>query len=558
MEVGIESAEDTENDDDDETEEDFEENKRRIEQALGVRRSNGIDIYDVLGRRPGAVDYEEDYKRDEYAFPLRRNDVDLSSYQSRKAMMLERKTISIMEVNSLMDMKDNLEVEGISPYMARVNKPFKEFGAIFRLEGVLVDISALEFRAWYRVAANVNMKPPSQEDVRFASVQNAEYAISRIFHWTNDYLLCREIASIHSRFLKEEVEAALNTSSTEGSLDHTKPTNARVTQELETSDSLESTVVDYRSEQQDLTRNMYIVFAEKYGFRRPTEAELEIALQLPPRTAVEDVFEWPSERNSVESLVSALKQVYESERIKLNKSKQSRTKKESIVKNASPDVFVGDDLHLPVTDGAISWIKALLDVEMPCGVVSFLDAESVDLIMKKTGLASLIPPDKRVTSSSGYDRDTFQQLGSCLRIDRRPDMCVVFDGNADALNAARDNEMKSVGMTCVYPSYELLAADMTARNFDYLSAMNVRRLFGGRENQEPLLQVAIQEPSRPKRKLMTMYPDDERPEESDDEDYRVYNEDVDRYYGDDKYAPRRSVPTDGVIYDEKNDSDLFQ
>lgn len=45
------------------------------------------------------------------------------------------------------------------------------------------------------------------------------------------------------------------------------------------------------------------------------------------------------------------------------------------------------------------------------------------------------------------------------------DMCVVFDGNADALNKARDNEMKSVGMTCVYPSYELLAADMTARNF---------------------------------------------------------------------------------------------
>jgi hypothetical protein len=228
-----------------------------------------------------------------------------------------------------------------------------------------------------------------------------------------------------------------------------------------------------------------------------------------------------------------------------------------VVTSDTPDSR-GDDLHLTVTDGAISWIKALLDVEMPCGVVSHLDEESVDPIMKKTGLASLISPAKRVTSSSGYDRDTYQQLGACLRIDRRPDMCVVFDGNADALIAARDNEMKSVGMTCVYPSYELLAADMTARNFDYLTAMNVRRLFGGRENQEPLLQVAMQEPSRPKRKLMTMYPDDERPDESDDDDYRPYNEDVDRYYGDDKYVPQRSVPTDGVIYNAKNDSDLFQ
>jgi hypothetical protein len=38
---------------------------------------------------------EEDYKRDKYAFRPRRNDVDLSSYQSRKAVILERKSISI-------------------------------------------------------------------------------------------------------------------------------------------------------------------------------------------------------------------------------------------------------------------------------------------------------------------------------------------------------------------------------------------------------------------------------------------------------------------------------
>lgn len=547
-------------------EDDFEENQRRIEQALGVRRPKGIDIYDALGRRPGDRDYEDDYKRDEYAFPLRRSDVDLSSYQLRKAMMLERTSISIMEVNSLMDMKDNLEVEGISPYMARVNKPFKEFGAIFRLEGVLVDISALEFRAWYRVAADVNMNPPSREDVRFASVQNAEYAVSRIFHWTNDYLLCREIAEIHSRFLKEEVKAALDSTATGaflGKTERDEKTIIKDSSEKESSESFEHNSVEYfKKQKEDLTKKMYIAFAEKYGFRKPTDSELEIAIQLPPLTAVEVVFEWSSERNPIDNIVAVLKQIYESERRKMNKSLAGVNK--DVVATTEATMDPEGEALLTVTDGAVSWINALIDVEMPCGLISYLDEESVDLIMKKTGLATLIPPEQRVTLSSGYTRDTFQQLGACLRIDRRPDMCVVFDGNADALNAARDNEMKSVGMTSVYPSYELLAADMTARNFDYLTAMNIRRLFGGRENQEPLLQVLIQEPDRPKRKLMTMYPDDERGDDlrrDDKDDFYVddtYRDDADRYYGDDKYVPQQSSPADGVLYDEGNGSDLFQ
>ncbi len=49
----IERADKTVNDkDNEETEEDFEANKRRNETDLGVRRSNGNDFYDVLGRRP--------------------------------------------------------------------------------------------------------------------------------------------------------------------------------------------------------------------------------------------------------------------------------------------------------------------------------------------------------------------------------------------------------------------------------------------------------------------------------------------------------------------------
>jgi beta-phosphoglucomutase-like phosphatase (HAD superfamily) len=323
---------------------------------------------------------------------------------------------------------------------------------------------------------------------------------------------------------------------------------------------------------------MYIIFAEKYGFRKPTASELDIAIQLSPVQAVEDVFEWAREGNPVSNMVSALKGIYDLERSKLD-----------VFKPTGPDVFSMDDARssseneeaeVVVVDGAISWIKALLDVEMPCGLVSYLDAEIVNLIMDKAGLTNLIPIDQRVSASSGYGRDAFQQLGASLRIDRRPDMCVVFDGNADALMAARDNEMKSIGMTSIYPSYELLAADTTARNFEYLTAMNIRRLFGERDNQEPLLQEYRQEPTRPSRPVMTMYPEDEKPHADDvvkdgyeNDDYDDFNfdgaryyddgSDKDRYYGDDKYKSKYSnkdmPPDGGVIYgDDESDSDLFQ
>ena len=565
QEVGMETTDDEE-EPEEEPEEDFEDNKRRIEQALGVKRpEDGIDILDALGRRPGEVKYEDDYKTEEYMFPVRKSGVDLSSYQSRKAMVLERRSLSIMEVNSLMDMKDNLEAEGISPYMARINKPFREFGAIFRLEGVLVDISFLEFRAWKRVAENVNMKPPSRDDVRLASVQTAEYAVSRIFYWTNDYLQCRKIAGMHSRFINEEVKAALDSTVAGEFVGLTEPEEAIVNgkeEESEINGSLPD-LDDYQQQQKDLTKSMYIIFAEKYGLRKPTDSELDIAVQLPPASAVEDVFEWSSARNPLGNIVSDLKDIYDSEKRLRNVAKQGVKKYVSAIEETP--VSTSEYSNLVIVDGAVSWIKALLDVEMPCGLVSYLDDEVVNLVMKTTGLASLIPPDQRVTSSAGYDRDSFQQLGACLRIDRRPEMCVVFDGNADALNAARDNEMKSVGMTSVYPSYELLAADTTARNFDYLTAMNIRRLFGGRENQEPMLQELLAEPDRPKRKLMTMYPDDDRGgDDQDNEGFENDNYEDDFYFDDgqayndaDKYSSRRSAPEDGVLYDDDND-DLFQ
>lgn len=423
--------------------EDYDANKRRVEEALGLKSvGEGIDIYEVLGRRPGEYydDDYDDYTREEHF--TRDSNVDLSDYQARKENLLASKNLNLFEVETLMDLKDSIEMHGVSPYIAKIRKPFSEFGAIFRLEGVMVDISKLEGRAWRRVAEEIEMKIPSNEDIRDASVQTPEYAVKRIFSWTSDYARCLEIARIHDKYLKDEVV----------------------------------TVLDSKSP------------------------------------------------------------------------------------NPNEDLASAQRMYVTLIDGVKSWIKALNDVEMPCGLISYLDEEIVALILEASGLSDFFPPDRRATSNSGFDRDSQLQLIGSLLIDRHPNMCILFDGNAESLSVARENEMKSVGITSIYPSYQLLAADTTARDFEYLTAMNIRRLFSERENQEPMLQTFVRQPSRPKRKVKTMYPENYGNKEEKTDDGHYFDDyDNDPHYVDEDLSPKfTDIPDDGVIFDGDNDSDLLQ
>jgi beta-phosphoglucomutase-like phosphatase (HAD superfamily) len=77
-----------------------------------------------------------------------------------------------------------------------------------------------------------------------------------------------------------------------------------------------------------------------------------------------------------------------------------------------------------IMPGVSTWVKNLRDVEMECGVTSYFDRDQVDVLLKYAGLTELFPQDK--SSSNGYVRESMQMLGAALRIERRPDHCVVF------------------------------------------------------------------------------------------------------------------------------------
>jgi hypothetical protein len=69
--------------------------------------------------------------------------------------------------------------------------------------------------------------------------------------------------------------------------------------------------------------------------------------------------------------------------------------------------------------------------------------------------------------------------------------------------------MRSVAMVGPYPRYELLSADTSAFSFSELTAMNIRRLFGERVYDQPMLDALPQVENVKRTKTKTRFWDPE-------------------------------------------------
>merc|ERR1712238_369538 len=139
-------------------------------------------------------------------------------------------------------------------------------------------------------------------------------------------------------------------------------------------------------------------------------------------------------------------------------------------------------------------IKLRRDSWLEEGYTTTVEIESSnhekDLI-EFVGLSELLTSDARVSHSNGYLRESQQLLGVSLRIERRPDQCVIFDTSPFASVAANEFGMRSVALVGPYPRYELMAADTSATSVDEFTAMNIRRLFGERVYDQPELDIEL-------------------------------------------------------------------
>mmetsp|Transcript_465 Transcript_465/g.966 ORF Transcript_465/g.966 Transcript_465/m.966 type:complete len:147 (+) Transcript_465:4324-4764(+) len=128
---------------------------------------------------------------------------------------------------------------------------------------------------------------------------------------------------------------------------------------------------------------------------------------------------------------------------------------------------------------------------MPCAIVTHLDSSQLDAVLNATGLAEYFPPGKRVSSDSNYESERSELLGATLRLEQRPDRCVIFDNTPHSANEAHEVCMKSVSFVDHYMRYELLTADFSvgyARDLDLITFV---KLFDERTDFEPELELDV-------------------------------------------------------------------
>lgn len=764
---------------------DYEHNTRQLAEyerrRAGKTRSMGIDISDVLGRSQVTSDDYAEYNFDNDYFRERQDSWGTESFQNRKKNLLEYRELNVAELNVLMDHKDSVYSTGVSKYLPRINKPFKDFGAVFRVEGVLADLTGLHLLAWNKVAEEYGFGAPNLVDVRQASVIRAEFAVKDVFGWTDDFLECKKIAESHrsafrsvfdnwakeqglelgkykqqdpprGTFAIDEIEenvpetalvqkpateseridlvskawratakihrlesptdeqivvaatlspdiavselfvwtsdpllvdnlvttyrkqlrilqniedepvpatnrlarppASANSRSgvlsqtdvmelhykawadvarsrgysepeptdvlaafsfnepavaaqgfgwTENpdelqsisnefqlkldSLGAPKPEKPKLSVELE-SNQADSLVTD---EVFKVTFDAWSATANRGSFAQPDNEQVQFAMTVGPEDAIMIGFEWTSDQTEARKLaeiyreelgrrrpsswprsdrrsssqtntllpispspvgpspddvfkaaldawtataqrhncpppdndqvqfaltvgpeeailygfvwsddsetVAAIQETYKSE---LAKRRTSWRNVEPAKKQEDPE----DTPLFQLAPGVEKWIKSLSSVEMQCGVISYLERDQLDALLEFSGISDLIDTDKRVCWSNGYLTDSDAMLGAALRLERRPDHCVIFDASPYAAVAAHEIEMNCVGLIGIYPRYELLSADTTAASFDALTAMNIRRLFGERIYDQPQVDLQQAQPG-PQRKTRT-------------------------------------------------------
>lgn len=128
---------------------------------------------------------------------------------------------------------------------------------------------------------------------------------------------------------------------------------------------------------------------------------------------------------------------------------------------------------------------------MPCAIVSHLDTAQLDMVLDRTGLAAYFTPDRRVSSDSNYSSERCELLGAALRVEQRPDQCIVFENTPKSATVAHEICMKSVSFVNHYARYELLTADLAVASANDVDLRSLVKLFDKRDDLEPLLELDV-------------------------------------------------------------------
>mmetsp|Transcript_15250 Transcript_15250/g.29039 ORF Transcript_15250/g.29039 Transcript_15250/m.29039 type:complete len:721 (+) Transcript_15250:153-2315(+) len=470
-------VEDLDEDDFDEARREWEreERQKKADEYL-KKRGEGISISDVLGREYfGPMDEpDDDYGVASSSF---------DSFEARKELLLGYSELTVEDCNNVIDFKVDPLATGYNRYLSRVQKPFSEYGAIFRLEGVLADMIGMHGKAWKAVAVEHGYKIQSGDEVKQASLYKPEDAVREVFRWTDDIFYIKDIAHTHRVAFREAFDKWLESGA--------NAVTASDGNDPEDSPNESSPKVTPSDEEMN---SMYYLCWSK----------LSISLDNPPPTndevhrgvmggdwevAVKDIFGWSEDPSEIYDIVVAYDELLQVDyRVLLQKygidlDKVDADEEESLYGLQFPD--------LSLKEGVREWLDTLREVDMPIAIMTHLDSPQLDAILDATGLAEYFPPDKRVSSSDNYSSERSEMLGAALRVEQRPDECVIFDNTPHSSNEAHEIFMKSVSFVDHYARYELLTADLSVAFASDLDLISFVKLFDKRTDLEPALELDV-------------------------------------------------------------------
>eukprot|EP00934_Nitzschia_sp_Nitz4_P006271 Nitzschia sp. Nitz4//scaffold61_size107673//94345//97863//NITZ4_004253-RA/size107673-processed-gene-0.198-mRNA-1//-1//CDS//3329555764//6261//frame0 len=182
----------------------------------------------------------------------------------------ELSELSIAKVNLEAARHQRKSREDVNLFLPDQRNPLRQYGAIFRLEGVLVDLTGLHLEAWNSVAKYYELAAPDLETVKAAAVYHPYDAIERVLHWSRNPEKTEEMTAYFYRCFR------------------------RATQAWE--------------EINDTWREA----AVSMGKASPTSRQLEKATILSPREMIQNVLKWAKDEGALDRMVERFSEVAQS------------------------------------------------------------------------------------------------------------------------------------------------------------------------------------------------------------------------------------------------------
>lgn len=452
------------------------EERQKKADAYLKKRGEGISISDVLGREYfGPMDDEDDYKKERISA--------FSSFQARKDELLTYEELTVEDLNNVIDFKIDPSETGYNPYLTKVQRPFSEYGAIFRLEGVLVDLIGLHAKAWQKVAKTHGYEISSSDEVRQASLYKPADAVREVFFWTDDIFEWEAIAETHKAAFKEAFDNWLESKSVV-----TASENEDYADSSPAGNSIRAMPSD--AEMNSMYNLAWSKLSAELDRKPPTVDEVNRGiLGQDWEVAVRDIFGWSDDPQEVYDIVVAYDKILQADyktllaKYGIDLDKVNEEDEESLFGLNFPDVTL--------KEGIKDWLNTIREVDISSAVISHLDSDQLDAILEATGLAEYFPPERRVSSDAKYSARS-EYLGAALRAEQRPEQCIVFDNTPISATIAHDLLMKNIAFVDHYAKYELLTADVSFGYVSDLDLMDIAKIFEGtRDDNEPMLELDV-------------------------------------------------------------------